>query len=235
MANLEKGFLFLYDWLPAIESLPAKDVKELLLALINLQRSGIPLPMFPNKKVETYAKMIEPSIQRRLNGQRGGMTRTYNSSPPSTLIGISPSTPPSHLNVKQSKSNTHSNTYSREKQSNTDDSPITCPSEENKIIFGEYENVLLTREERIRLVDQYGEVTAGVLIENLSKKIKAKGYIIKDHYATILDWAQKDGVKPLAEKSYDTEDFFRAALERSYRELEETTETKGEEECQISI
>ena len=66
--NLESGFLFLYDWLPAFESLPAKEVKALLLALIARQRENAPLPPFKNPLTANYARMIEPCIKRRLDG-----------------------------------------------------------------------------------------------------------------------------------------------------------------------
>ena len=70
-SKLESGFLFLYDWLPAIENLPAKEVKALLLALIARQRENKPLPLFHNALTASYARMIEPSIKRRLDGAVG--------------------------------------------------------------------------------------------------------------------------------------------------------------------
>ena len=70
--NLSLGFLLLYDWLPAIYELPAKEVKALLIALIERQREGTPLPTFKNKMTNSFARMIEPVIKRRLDGQAGG-------------------------------------------------------------------------------------------------------------------------------------------------------------------
>ena len=67
-SNLDSGFLLLYDWLPAIENLPAKEVKALLLALIARQRENKPLPLFHNALTASYARMIEPCIKRRLDG-----------------------------------------------------------------------------------------------------------------------------------------------------------------------
>lgn len=74
-SKLESGFLFLYDWLPAIENLPAKEVKTLLLALIARQRENKPFPLFSNALTASYARMIEPSIKRRIiaaGAARGG-------------------------------------------------------------------------------------------------------------------------------------------------------------------
>ena len=70
--NLESGFLLLYDWLPAIQDLDGDGVKELLLALIDRQKNGTPFSEFQNRQAYIYAKMIEPTIKRRLAGQVGG-------------------------------------------------------------------------------------------------------------------------------------------------------------------
>jgi len=70
--NLNLGFLLLYDWLPAIYELPAKEVKALLIALVERQREGKPLPIFKNRMTNSFALMIEPVIKRRLDGQAGG-------------------------------------------------------------------------------------------------------------------------------------------------------------------
>ena len=71
-SSLNSGFLILYDWLPALEMLDGDDFKKLLMALIRLQREGIPLPDFDNQIVEVFAKMIAPVIKRRIDGQVGG-------------------------------------------------------------------------------------------------------------------------------------------------------------------
>ena len=65
--NLESGFLFLYDWLPVLEGLSGKEFKALFLALVARQRDGTPLPPFRNATTALYARMIEPCIARRLH------------------------------------------------------------------------------------------------------------------------------------------------------------------------
>ena len=67
--NLNAGFLFLYDWMPVLERLSGEDFKALFSALIARQRENVPLPTFENDLAEIFARMIEPTIQRRLNGQ----------------------------------------------------------------------------------------------------------------------------------------------------------------------
>lgn len=57
--------------------------------------------------------------------------------------------------------------------------------------FGEFENVLLTKEELDKLKSKLGEQTDGY-IERLSNYIASTGKRYKSHYATILNWIQKD-------------------------------------------
>ena len=67
--NLDSGFLVLYDWMPALESMTYEEVGKLLFALIDRQRYDKPLPEFDNAQTSIYARMIEPVIKRRLEGQ----------------------------------------------------------------------------------------------------------------------------------------------------------------------
>ena len=84
--------------------------------------------------------------------------------------------------------------------------------------YGIFQNVYLKDQEYGELVKRYGTATAQALIDNLSTKMRSKGYTFHDHYATILSWAIRDNVKEQGEKSYDLDDFFDAALQRSYDE-----------------
>ena len=70
--KLDSGFLLLYDWLPAFESLPGEDFKLLFLALVKFQRENTPIPTFKNPLCNIFAQMIEPTLTRRLAGQSGG-------------------------------------------------------------------------------------------------------------------------------------------------------------------
>ena len=205
MANLEKGFLILYEWLPAIQDLPPKELKNLLLALIYLQKDGTELPCFTNKKTDVFARMIEPVIRRRLIGKN-------NSTPKAYPKAMAEDTFEHTLRLREDKRNIEDKI--REKK---EISPKAPPP---KTPYGEFFNVYLTEAERGALVEKYGESVTVGLIDNFSRKIKAKGYQYEDHYATILAWADKDGIKPKEDKSYDLEEFFNAAVTRSYENLQ---------------
>ena len=59
--------------------------------------------------------------------------------------------------------------------------------------YGEYQNVLLTDEEMKKLQAEYPDWQQR--IERLSGYMASKGVKYKSHYATIRNWARKDGVR----------------------------------------
>ena len=66
-------------------------------------------------------------------------------------------------------------------------------SKPNKHKYGEYKNVLLTDEELDKLKAEYPDWQDR--IERLSSYVASTGKSYKSHYATIRNWARKDGVK----------------------------------------
>lgn len=68
-----------------------------------------------------------------------------------------------------------------------------APKKPVKHKYGEYKNVLLTDEELEKLKAEYKDVDER--IERLSSYIASTGKSYKSHYATIRNWARRDGVK----------------------------------------
>ena len=64
----------------------------------------------------------------------------------------------------------------------------------NKYKYGEFKNVLLSSEEYMKLSEKFPE-DINIRIENLSGYIASKGISYKSHYATILQWANKEPPK----------------------------------------
>lgn len=64
---------------------------------------------------------------------------------------------------------------------------------QKKSAYGEFENVLLTDVERARLDDKLGDICASEYIEKLSAYLAQTGRRYKSHYATVLNWWNKDG------------------------------------------
>lgn len=96
---------------------------------------------------------------------------------------------------------------------------------------GEYGHVLLTDEQEQKLMDEYGEIVTIKAIEFLDEYIEEKGYKAKNHYLTIRRWVI-DAVKERAPKdrglgnSFDTDDFFEAALQKSARTIANDAELR---------
>lgn len=103
--------------------------------------------------------------------------------------------------------------------------------DDKKRAYGRYGNVMLTESEhtelqrRIRNADDY--------IDRFSRKLKDKGYRYADHFGALLDWWGRDSALPEANggsggiggnggngapmASFDTDDFFAAALSKASR------------------
>lgn len=60
-------------------------------------------------------------------------------------------------------------------------------------LYGEFQNVKLSDDEYQKLKSRFGNDKALQKIEDLSTYLQSKGKRYKDHYATILSWARKDG------------------------------------------
>lgn len=88
---------------------------------------------------------------------------------------------------------------------------------------GMYKNVLLTDEEYDKLREQFRDYKGR--IDRLSEYIEMTGKKYKRHYVVILNWARRDGERERqahgdAESSFDTDEFFEAAVRRSYGEMQ---------------
>lgn len=57
-----------------------------------------------------------------------------------------------------------------------------------KEIYGEFKNIRLSKEEYQKLIQNFGEIKAKAMIENISTSLASKGDKYKSHYATILNW-----------------------------------------------
>lgn len=88
-----------------------------------------------------------------------------------------------------------------------------------KTEYGKFNNVYLKAGEYERLKELYPH-TYKEQIDNLSYYIESKGDVYKSHYATILSWIRKEEAEK-GYSSFDTEEFFQAALERSQTKMKD--------------
>ena len=224
--NLESGFLLLYDWFPLLEELPGKELKALLLALAARQREGKPLPTFKNKMTNSIARMIEPCIKRRLDGQAGGKKgQEAPTAPP----------PPPSPQSKEEVSKENSSKAQKERSEALPAGDAACPAQGSAPEAGE-------------VVEQKNATSGSALTESERQELLKKGvsapYIAArearaaEHaarhrctvFATLLLWWQQDtagGTVPHEAKttrgaagtmpsSFDADEFFTAALCSTY-------------------
>ena len=109
--------------------------------------------------------------------------------------------------------------YSIGKDSVDKDSIDECISNtpnSSKLIFGQYQNVLLTPDEYTQLQNNF-PTTYEARIEKLSKGIELHGYRYNNHYLAILQWAENDkSKKPESNASYDIDE-----LENGWKKSED--------------
>jgi|GEM_PF-5354289 hypothetical protein len=107
-----------------------------------------------------------------------------------------------------------------------DELPPPLPAPENKKPikhkYGMYKNVLLTDSEFIKLHSEFSDVDKR--IDKLSEYLEIHGKPYKSHCAVIRKWARDDAEKLQKENkpenaSFDTDEFFNLALNRSNEKL----------------
>ena len=81
-----------------------------------------------------------------------------------------------------------------------DSEPPTKPAKPVKHKHGEYNNVLLTDEEFLKLQEEFPDYMER--IERLSSYVASTGKSYKSHYATIRNWAKKDQEQKAAKPTY---------------------------------
>ncbi len=87
-------------------------------------------------------------------------------------------------------------------------------------MYGEYKNVILTLLELSELQKAYPQDWENK-INRLSTYLKQTGKKYDNHYAVLMAWAKEDAEKhPAVASSFETNDFYEAALIKSYGNVE---------------
>jgi hypothetical protein len=109
----------------------------------------------------------------------------------------------------------------------------------SKSAHGKYRNVLITDAERDHLSEVMGDDFAAYL-DRFSEKLKKKGYQYADHHGAMLTWWEQDRKRQVFAasaksnrnegtlSSFDTDEFFAAALAKSEAEIREANERAKE-------
>lgn len=96
---------------------------------------------------------------------------------------------------------------------------------EKKTAYGELGNVSLSESEYEKIKEKFPK-DYQKRIDDLSFYLSTSGKQYQSHYAVLLNWSRRENVKPEKEtpkkdSSFDTDEFFEAALARSNRLLRE--------------
>jgi hypothetical protein len=215
----QHGFLFLYDWYPLLKALSPQGAQELMLALMDRQRNGTPMPHFTDPMSEVFFQTIEPTIERRLGEQQ---ENPKDSDEEDLSVGGTVATEASKAKQSKAKKSKAISIAKKEGEENHESDtfdasdsppPLLSKKEKEKLLSLGVPNVYI--EDRISRAQQYGD---------------ARGKTVA---RVILDWWEQDcalpdvlqhGDVPQIEpppfdcNSFDTDDFFQAALKKSFSE-----------------
>ena len=207
----KKGLVFYYDWLEQLSVLNDSDFRRVIAAIILYHKTqATPEPI--NPLADMALGFIIPQIARMkekgANGKLGGR--------PKKSQEVAEADPVSRETEKNS-------TPQSEVPSSINNNDEICHSEEKKRPYGDFFNVLLTKDELEDLKQKF-PTDYDKRINDLSYYIKSKGDSFASHYGAILNrhrYTASTGSSTSAvsiESTFDTDDFFSAALERSNRQ-----------------
>ena len=209
------GTTIYYDWIDPISDIPPEEFKPYILAVLDYERGAISeIPQFKSKEARMASKFMFPQIDRAkknsINGSKGGSITQ------SKKIALTDGlTDGCNTNTNTYTDNTYTDNSFTYTKRDTDEE-----SSHLRHKYGEYKNVLLSDKE-------YGSLKEKIpsdyehKIEKLSSYMASAGKEYNNHYATICRWAQRDQEKTPTPKdeepqgSFDTNDFFGAAVRRS--------------------
>lgn len=214
--SLSKGFLFSADWEQALRALSANDFHTLFWELYDFQQSKgnkkVP-PHLQNPLLDMLSSLLVPQIQNRLNGAKGGDIANGNTDDGLGMVGgmVGGSL------HKLSEEEISQAEMSGDKVSGAEirqEPPSTAPP--------------LSEEERQKLL------TKGVPADYISRRLgRAEDYALKNQkrvFDVLCNWWEEDKTKQPRQSdktgylgnSFDIDDFFQAALKKSFAGTEVT-------------
>lgn len=210
--SLNKGFLFSADWEQALRALPADDFHTLFWELYDFQKSkgNKKVPQHPqNPLLDMLSSLLVPQIQNRLNGAKGGDIANGNTDDGLGMVGgmVGGSL---HKISGDDKSQVEMSGGKVSGAEIRQEPPSTAPP--------------LSEEEREELL------TEGIPEAYINERLqRAADYALRHRkpvFDVFCDWWKEDKTKQPRQSaktgdignSFDTDDFFQAALRRSYAE-----------------
>lgn len=223
MARKYRGLYLYTDQRPLLELIPANEFKGFILGLIDYVDNGEqpkPLKSARARNVqESFLLNLNRSRINSANGAIGAEVTNNLYGERKTKKFADGKTDESADGLNETESNKTEHNIAITKESVTE----RPPPQEHRHGCGIHQNVMLTDEEKTSLESVYGIPQA--YIDHFSNALKIKRYQYASHFSAILEWWERDKSSPRwqSEKqqqhgSFDTDDFFFAAVRKSFGE-----------------
>lgn len=93
----------------------------------------------------------------------------------------------------------------------------TPPLKNEQVLYGEFQNLVMTPAQFKKLGDQFGEQNRNIVLEQLSGYVKEHPRKYKDHYLTLRNWLLREQKNPRSQKA-KTEPFVNPFTELKKKE-----------------
>jgi hypothetical protein len=191
-----ESFIFYKSFYESIKELDPLDQVQIYDAIFKHQFMGedVELKGICKSIFTLIIPQLEANNKRYLNGLKGGAPKgNRNATKKQSKNNL-------ELTKKQPNENVNENVNVNDNEN------VNVKEKDKKEKYGEFNNVMLTKEEYKKLEEK----NALSQIENLSRYLASTGKRYKSHYATILNWDRRD-------KQQQEEDKYKGM---SYRERE---------------
>ena len=217
--NVDFGFLFLREWLPVLETLSAKDFKTMVLGMMYKQFENRPMPEFRSAATNNIARLLEPTIDRRLAGAAFAKKGAEAKGAP---MGVGEGEP-IHL-AKQSEAK-HSEAErilaeQREAEQKEPPCPAAVPAPSGSALPSGARRALSEEEMDLLMEENIPET---YLQERQERALDFAHRSGQDVLTVLATWWKRDKAafvaaqgKARPQNGLDVDDFYRAALLRSY-------------------
>ncbi|MBQ1965268.1 MAG: hypothetical protein II348_01160 [Clostridia bacterium] len=223
MAKKYRGLYLYTDQRPLLELIPANEFKGFILGLIDYVDNGEQPKPLKSARARNVQEAFMLNLNRsRINSANGAIgaevtNNLYGERIIKKIADGKTDESADGLNETESNKREKNNSITKERV------PERSPPREHRCGYGTHNNVLLTEREKNAIESEHGIPQA--YIDHFSNALKIKGYQYASHYSAILEWWERDKTSPRWQSetqqqngSFDTDDFFAAAVRKSLGE-----------------
>lgn len=222
---MDKGILMYYDWLEPLLMLNDSDFKRVVVSMIKYHQ-GVEITPELTGLAGMALAFILPQIDRMKGaveaGKRGGRPRKS----PLSFTEAEPII--NNVEEDEDENDDEVAKDAEEEKPIPFDEQVEC-DRRGREAYGDFKNVFLSEYEyqdlKIRFPLDYRK-----RINDLSYYINAKGNKYTSHYGAILNWNRNKNAEGESQTStFDTDEFFQSAVERSKAKAAERRKNKANE------